>query len=80
MNHRQGIFWLVILSLSVWHPGFTLAQQDLDPLLHADIQDIFNEHGVQIMSPHYLQDAEQLKVVPKEKWFAAPADKNEGRV
>ena len=24
--------------------------------LHANIQDVFNEHGVQIMSPHYLGD------------------------
>ena len=24
--------------------------------LHANVQDVFNEHGVQIMSPHYLGD------------------------
>lgn len=24
--------------------------------LHANIQDVFNEYGVQIMSPHYLGD------------------------
>jgi small-conductance mechanosensitive channel len=41
--------------------------------LHANIQDVFNEHGVQIMSPHYLSDPESPKVVPKAKWFEPPA-------
>jgi small-conductance mechanosensitive channel len=41
--------------------------------LHANIQDVFNEHGVQIMSPHYLGDPESAKVVPKARWFEAPA-------
>ena len=42
-------------------------------LLHANVQDVFNEHGVQIMSPHYLGDPAVPKVVPGEKWYAAPA-------
>jgi small-conductance mechanosensitive channel len=41
--------------------------------LHANIQDVFNEHGVQIMSPHYEADPPQPKVVPPEGWFAPPA-------
>jgi small-conductance mechanosensitive channel len=41
--------------------------------LHANVQDVFNEHGVQIMSPHYLGDPAHAKVVPKNQWFAAPA-------
>ena len=41
--------------------------------LHGNIQDVFNEHGVQIMSPHYLGDPAQNKVVPKDRWYAAPA-------
>ncbi|MCV2350674.1 mechanosensitive ion channel family protein [Paucibacter sp. Y2R2-4] len=41
--------------------------------LHANIQDVFNEYGVQIMSPHYLGDPAQAKFVPKSAWFAAPA-------
>ncbi len=41
--------------------------------LHANIQDVFNEYGVQIMSPHYLADPEQPKFVPKSAWFTAPA-------
>jgi small-conductance mechanosensitive channel len=41
--------------------------------LHASIQDAFNEHGVQIMSPNYMLDPSAPKVVPKEQWFATPA-------
>ncbi len=41
--------------------------------LHANIQDVFNEYGVQIMSPHYLGDPADAKIVPKAKWYAKPA-------
>jgi small-conductance mechanosensitive channel len=41
--------------------------------LHANIQDLFNEYGVQIMSPNYVVDPASPKVVPKQHWFAAPA-------
>jgi small-conductance mechanosensitive channel len=41
--------------------------------LHANIQDVFNEYGVQIMSPHYMMDTPQPQVVPKEKWHDPPA-------
>ena len=43
--------------------------------LHANIQDVFNEHGVQIMSPAYESDPDNPKVVPREQWYAAPAVK-----
>jgi small-conductance mechanosensitive channel len=46
--------------------------------LHAQIQDAFNEHGVQIMSPNYEADPERPKVVPKAKWFAPPAAPDPG--
>jgi small-conductance mechanosensitive channel len=45
--------------------------------LHANIQDSFNEHGVQIMSPHYESDPAEKVWVPREKWFEPPA-KTEG--
>jgi small-conductance mechanosensitive channel len=41
--------------------------------LHACILDEFNEHGVQIMSPHFLGQPGHAVVVPKEQWYAAPA-------
>ena len=36
--------------------------------LHAHLQDVFNENGVQIMSPHYLGDPGHAKVVPPAAW------------
>ena len=42
--------------------------------LHANIQDVFNEFGVQILSPHYENDPSEKVWVPKEQWFAAPAE------
>ncbi len=42
--------------------------------LHRNILDVFNEYGVQIMTPAYEDDPEQAKLVPKEKWFEAPAE------
>jgi small-conductance mechanosensitive channel len=47
--------------------------------LHANIQDVFNEHGVQIMSPHYLGDPRDPKVVAKADWYSAPAKPPETR-
>ena len=41
--------------------------------LYANIQDVFNEYGVQIMSPHYMADPAEAQVVPKSKWFPPPA-------
>ncbi|HEY6967440.1 MAG TPA: mechanosensitive ion channel family protein [Burkholderiales bacterium] len=41
--------------------------------LHGHIQDVFNEFGVQIMSPHYMGDPSAPLVVPKDQWYAAPA-------
>jgi len=41
--------------------------------LHANIQDVFNEFGVQIMSPHFEKQPAEKVWVPKEQWHAAPA-------
>jgi hypothetical protein len=41
--------------------------------LHRNILDVFNEYGVQIMTPAYEGDPDQPKVVPKEQWWTAPA-------
>lgn len=47
--------------------------------LHLRIQDVFNEYGVQLMSPHYMEDPPRPIVVPKEQWYAAPAVRQEDR-
>ncbi len=70
-------------ALSDFYPEYRLVAQaipseprpraELLSMLHANIQDVFNEYGVQIMSPHYLADPEQAKFVPPERWHAAPA-------
>jgi len=70
-------------ALSDFYPEYRLVAQAIpsEPrpralllsLLHANIQDVFNEYGVQIMSPHYLGDPPEAKWVPREQWHAAPA-------
>ena len=42
-------------------------------LLHSRILDLFNEHGVQIMSPHYMQDPAEPKIVAPGRWEQPPA-------
>ena len=41
--------------------------------LNANIQDAFNEHGVQIMSPHFEAQPDKPVVVPKDRWAPPPA-------
>lgn len=41
--------------------------------LHRNILDVFNEYGVQIMTPAYEGDPPQPKIVPQEQWFLEPA-------
>lgn len=40
--------------------------------LHGHIQDIFNEHEVQIMSPSFQMQPDKKVLAPKEPWFASP--------
>lgn len=70
-------------ALSDYYPEYRLVCQAIPSAprpraevlsaLHAHIQDVFNEYGVQIMSPHYVLDPAQDKVVPPARWYAAPA-------
>jgi hypothetical protein len=46
--------------------------------LQAHVLDVFNEYGVQIMTPNYQFDPEQPKLVTRDQWFAAPAKRPEG--
>ncbi|WP_083505910.1 mechanosensitive ion channel family protein [Aquabacterium parvum] len=65
-------------ALSDWYPEYRLVAQAIPDqprpraevlsALHANIQDVFNENGVQIMSPHYMLDPTEPKVVPQAKW------------
>jgi small-conductance mechanosensitive channel len=68
-------------ALQDFYVEYTLLVSVMDPSqrfvtlneLHGHIQDVFNEHGVQIMSPNYEADPAQPKVVPRERWFEPPA-------
>jgi small-conductance mechanosensitive channel len=53
--------------------GDAQAMNQLYTKLYQNILDVFNEYGVQIMTPAYESDPEQPKIVPKEQWYAAPA-------
>jgi small-conductance mechanosensitive channel len=72
-------------SLSDFYVEYLLGSRIAEPrkriavldTLHRNIQDVFNEYGVQIMSPHYVADPAEKVWVPKENWYEAPAKKDE---
>jgi small-conductance mechanosensitive channel len=45
--------------------------------LHRNVLDVFNEYGVQIMTPAYMKDPDAPKVVPPNQWYLAPAKPDE---
>ena len=71
------------IALSDFYPEYRLVCQaipaeakqraEVISALNANIQDVFNEYGVQIMSPHYLADTVSAKTVPVNEWYKAPA-------
>ena len=73
-------------ALSDFYPEYRLVAQavtegahpraEVMTHLHANIQDVFNEYGVQIMSPHYLGDPADAKLVRPDDWYPAPAKKD----
>lgn len=48
------------------------SMQMLYTALHQNILDVFNEFGVQIMTPAYEGDPPEPKLVPQDKWFVPP--------
>ena len=70
-------------ALTDFYPEYRLVAQampsqprpraELLSTLHANIQDVFNEHGVQIMSPHYVGDPQDAKLVQPARAYSAPA-------
>jgi small-conductance mechanosensitive channel len=42
--------------------------------LHRYVLDVFNEYSVQIMTPAYIADPTEPKLVPSGQWFAKPAE------
>jgi small-conductance mechanosensitive channel len=66
-----GDFWVQYTVLVC--PEQPQLRQATVAALRANIQDVFNEFGVQIMSPNYEADPSTPKVVPREQWYAEPA-------
>lgn len=70
-------------ALSDYYPEYRLVAQaipseprpraEIMSMLHANIQDVFNEYGVQIMSPHYMMDPASEKIVKPQDWHKSPA-------
>jgi small-conductance mechanosensitive channel len=71
LQRRLGDF-AVEYELNVYTDDATVMLNTYDEL-HRNVLDAFNEYGVQIMTPAYEDDPETAKVVPKAKWYAAPA-------
>lgn len=78
------------IALSDFYPEYRLVCQavpaqprpraEVMDMLHANVQDVFNEHGVQIMSPHYLGDPAAPKVIARAHWYAPPARPPDGEL
>lgn len=45
--------------------------------LHQSVLDVFNEHGVQIMTPAYEGDPPEPKIVKPQDWYLPPASATE---
>ena len=55
------------------------ALQSTYAALHRNILDLFNQYGVQIMTPAYEGDPKEAKIVPRDQWYAAPAVQERNR-
>lgn len=74
------------LSLMDWYISYELQVRLLPDVsladarneLHSNIQDVFNEFNVQIMSPNFVLQPEKSVMVAKENWYTAPATPPEG--
>ncbi|EEB6817237.1 mechanosensitive ion channel [Salmonella enterica] len=64
--------WYIAYELQVrLLPGQSLAAAR--NALHSNIQDVFNEFNVQIMSPNFVMQPAGAVMVAKENWYPAPA-------
>jgi small-conductance mechanosensitive channel len=73
---RKLADFAVVYELNVYCSNVPAFQQ-LYSALHRNILDVFNEYGVQIMTPAYERDPLEPKIVRREDWFAAPAQSAE---
>ncbi|HGV0042253.1 TPA: mechanosensitive ion channel family protein [Enterobacter ludwigii] len=70
--------WYIAYELQVkLRAGQSLAEARNE--LHSNIQDVFNEFNVQIMSPNFVMQPEGAVIVTEDNWYAAPAEKSENK-
>jgi hypothetical protein len=72
--HRALANFAVTYELNVYCADAARMLQVYDEL-HRQILDVFNQYGVQIMTPAYMADPAAPKVVPPGQWDTAPATK-----
>ncbi|WP_148244614.1 mechanosensitive ion channel family protein [Enterobacter asburiae] len=71
--------WYISYELQVrLLPGQSLAMARNE--LHSNIQDVFNEFNVQIMSPNFVMQPEGTVMVDEQNWYAAPATPPERKI
>jgi small-conductance mechanosensitive channel len=71
LEKKLGDF-AVVYELNVYCSDVA-AMHELYAELHRHILDVFNEYGVQIMTPAYERDPLDPKIVREADWYAAPA-------
>ena len=69
---RELANFSVVYQLNVY-AGTARGMARIRSNLNQNILDVFNEYGVQIMTPAYEGDTPDPKVVPQDKWYSAPA-------
>ncbi|MCS5931153.1 hypothetical protein LNQ03_00845 [Klebsiella pneumoniae subsp. pneumoniae] len=75
MVRKLGLLdWYTRMSCRCAYSPQTAAADGRNALHCSSIIDVFNEYGVQIMSPELCDAAKGAAVVvPQEAWYAAPA-------
>lgn len=76
---RPFVYQRALADFYVEYELFAYMDQPLNRVpvlsaLHGAIQDQFNLHGVQIMSPHFMAQPRHNVVVAAEDWYAPPAE------
>jgi small-conductance mechanosensitive channel len=80
MVHETALSDFYVEYELVAHGDMAVSRPALLSRLHEQILDIFNEHGVQIMSPNFEAQPEQPAIVDRSQWFAEPAEQVDARM
>ncbi|HLJ85917.1 MAG TPA: mechanosensitive ion channel domain-containing protein [Candidatus Angelobacter sp.] len=74
------VFELSLNSFDITYELNAYLEPDIDvhqakAELQRQVLDVFNEFGVQIMTPAYMSDPAGLKIVQADQWYAEPASR-----